>query len=126
VDGSRQLVAQLNQQILELLSSSREIIVWGTGQLAMKLLSDTALSDAQIAAFIDANPVHANRTIRGTPILLPTKIPNGDLPILITSLLHADGILTTIRNLGIANPVVALHTARQSASASPSSLPRQR
>ncbi len=126
VDGSRQLVAQLNQQILELLSSSREIIVWGTGQLAMKLLSDTALSDAQIAAFIDANPVHASRTIRGIPILPPTKIPNSNLPILITSLLHADGILTTIRNLGIANPVVALHTVRQSASACPSSLPRQR
>ncbi|MGA7521611.1 MAG: class I SAM-dependent methyltransferase [Acidobacteriaceae bacterium] len=112
VDGSRKIVAELNRQILELLASSREIIVWGTGQLAMKLLSDTALTDAKIAAFIDANPVHANRTIHGVPILSPSKIPASSLPILVTSLLHADGILKTIRDLGLTNPVVVLQAVR--------------
>lgn len=108
VNGSRELIAQLNRQILDLLASAPEMIVWGTGQLAMKLLSDTALSDAKIVAFIDANPVHANRTLRGIPILPPSQVPGGDIPILITSLLHADGIRTLIRNLGLSNPVVSL------------------
>ena len=108
VDGSRDLIAQLNRQILDLLAASPEIIIWGTGQLAMKLLSDTALADAKIVAFVDANPVHANRTIRGIPILPPSQVPGGNLPILITSLLHAGGIRTLIRNLGLSNPVITL------------------
>lgn len=115
VKGSRDLIAHLNQQILDLLSSSPEIIVWGTGQLAMKLLSDTALADAKIAAFIDANPVHANRTVRGIPILPPSGCRDRNLPILITSLLHAEGIRATIRSLGLRNPVVSLHLPPTSA-----------
>lgn len=124
VDGSREMIAQLNQQILDLLSSSPEIIVWGTGQLAMKLLSDTALSNAKIVAFIDANPVHANRTVRGIPILPPSRIQGGHLPILITSLLHADGIQSTIRNLGLRNPVFRLQLHPLRAPLHPASVSR--
>jgi hypothetical protein len=106
----------LNQQVLNALSASPQVIVWGTGQLAMKMLSDTVLKDARVIAFVDSNPIHSNKRIRGIPIVLPHEIPSGDWPIIVTSLLHSDGILGVIRNLGLANPVVVLRPHEQSRS----------
>jgi hypothetical protein len=103
----------LNQQVLNALAASPKIIVWGTGQLAMKMLSDTALKDAVIVAFVDSNPIHSGRTIQGRPILLPQDLPHGDWPILITSLLHADGILRMIQDLGLTNPLIVLRAGHQ-------------
>jgi SAM-dependent methyltransferase len=113
VNGSREIMERLNQQVLHVLTTSPEVLVWGTGQLAMKMLSDTALRDAKIIAFVDANPIHSGRSIMGRPILLPQKIPQGDWPIIVTSLLHADGILRVIRNLDLANPVFVLQAQQQ-------------
>lgn len=113
VNGSCQMMERLNQQVLKTLSASSQVIVWGTGQLAMKMLADTALKDATIVAFVDANPIHSGRQIGGVPILLPRDIPAGNWPIIVTSLLHADGILKVIRNLGIRNPVIVLQAQEQ-------------
>lgn len=108
VDASRRMMEFLNEQVVRVLSSSRDVIVWGTGQLAMKMLSDTVLKDARIVAFVDANPIHSGRTIGGRPILLPQNLPQGTSPIIITSLLHAEGILKVIQNLQLRNPVHVL------------------
>lgn len=108
VDGSRQMMERLNRQVLELLSRSRKLIVWGTGQLAMKMLSDTALKEAEIVAFVDGNPIYSGRTIGGRPIYLPRNLPEGNWPIVVTSLLHSDGILRVIGDLGLMNPVSVL------------------
>lgn len=113
VNSSRQMMQRLNEQVLSALSISSQVIVWGTGQLAMKMLSATALKQAKILAFIDANPINSGRQIRGIPILPPQNIPAGNWPIIITSLLHSEGILSTIRNLGLANPVVVLQAHEQ-------------
>jgi SAM-dependent methyltransferase len=113
IDISRQMMEGLNQQVLNALAASPKIIVWGTGQLAMKMLSDTALKDAVIVAFVDSNPIHSGRTIQGRPILLPQDLPHGDWPILITSLLHADGILRMIQDLGLTNPLIVLRAGHQ-------------
>jgi FlaA1/EpsC-like NDP-sugar epimerase len=107
----------LNRQIRQALSRDAEVIVWGTGQLTMKMLSDTALADAKIIAFVDANPIHSNKRIRGVPILSPAKIPSGNWPIIVASLLHSGGILKLIQNLGLTNRVVVLNAHEQSASA---------
>jgi hypothetical protein len=113
IDISRKMMESLNQQVLNALAASQKIIVWGTGQLAMKMLSDTALKDADIVAFVDANPIHSGRTIQGRPILLPQDLPHGELPILITSLLHAEGILRVIQDLGLTNPVIVLQPGQR-------------
>jgi len=108
IDISRQMMESLNQQVLDALAASPKVIVWGTGQLAMKMLSDTALKEAAIVAFVDSNPIHSGRTIQGRRILLPQDLPHGEWPILITSLLHAEGILMVIQDLGLTNPVIVL------------------
>jgi hypothetical protein len=117
IDESREMMEGLNRQIRQALSGDAEVIVWGTGQLTMKMLSDTALADAKIIAFVDANPIHSNKRIRGVPILPPAKIPSGNWPIIVASLLHSGGILKLIQNLGLTNRVVVLNAHQQSASA---------
>lgn len=108
VDASRLLMDDLNRQVQEVLSLSRYVIVWGTGQLAMKMLAETALRDAQIVVFVDSNPIHSGRSIQDRPIVLPQDVPEENCPIIITSLLHSDGIRKVILNLGLKNPVFAL------------------
>lgn len=108
IDISREMMESLNQQVLNALAASQKIIVWGTGQLAMKMLSETALKDAEIVAFVDSNPIHSGRTIQGRPILVPQDLPHGEWPILITTLLHAEGIVRVIQDLGLTNSVIVL------------------
>ncbi len=86
------------------------IIVWGTGQLTLKLLVETSLGRARIAAFIDGNPINQGKTLHGQPVLAPERLR--DLPphpVLIATRLHQQEILTTLRDeLGVDNPVVTL------------------
>jgi 2-polyprenyl-3-methyl-5-hydroxy-6-metoxy-1,4-benzoquinol methylase len=115
IRGSSQMMIWLDQQLQEALPSSPQVIVWGTGQLAMKLLSDTMLKHATVVAFVDGNPIYAGRRILGTPILCPEDIPTQSAPIVITSLLHSAGILKTIKSLQLKNPVITLVPDRRGA-----------
>lgn len=108
IHDSHLMIEHLNLQIQNVLSAAPEVIIWGTGQLTMKLLSDTVLKDANIIAFIDGNPIHCGKRISGIPILRPDDIPSEDAPIIVSSLLHAEGILARIHSLRIGNPVVTL------------------
>ena len=86
------------------------IIVWGTGQLTLKLLVETSLGHARIAAFIDGNPINQGKTLHGQPVLAPERLR--DLPphpVLIATRLHQQAILTTLRDeLGVDNVVITL------------------
>jgi SAM-dependent methyltransferase len=108
IRGSHQMMIWLDQQLKERLPSSPEVIVWGTGQLAMKLLSDTMLKHVSVVAFVDGNQIYAGRRILGIPILRPEDIPNESAPIIIASLLHSAGILNKIKSLGLKNPIITL------------------
>ena len=68
---SRDLMRSIDARLREAVKESPELIVWGTGQLAMKLLAETALGDARIAAFIDGNPINHGKRLHGRPILAP-------------------------------------------------------
>jgi 2-polyprenyl-3-methyl-5-hydroxy-6-metoxy-1,4-benzoquinol methylase len=106
--GSREMMVWLDQQLQAALPSSPEVIIWGTGQLAMKLLSGTMLKHATVIAFVDGNPIYSGRRMLGVPISRPEDIPTQSAPIVITSLLHSAGILNTIKSLGLRNPVITL------------------
>jgi hypothetical protein len=108
IRDSRALMGRLNAQIEAALPPSGRVILWGAGQLAMKLLEDTVLRDAELVACVDGNSIHHGRRLRGAPVLPPEQAPSGDTPILITTLLHADEIRSRIRGLGLPNPVIAL------------------
>jgi SAM-dependent methyltransferase len=90
---SRRLLEAIDRRIRAAVPADGPILVWGVGQLAMKLLAETALGRADIAAFVDSNPVHHGKAIRGIRILAPEAVR--DLlahPILITTTLHERAI----------------------------------
>lgn len=86
------------------------LIVWGTGQLTLKLLAETELGSSTIAAFVDGNPVHHGKKLRGVTILSPEDV--GKLPahpIVIGTTLHHRAIRERIRGpLALNNEIVTL------------------
>lgn len=86
------------------------VIVWGAGQLTLKLLVETRLGSADIVAFTDGNRLHHGKTLRDRPIIPPFALR--DLPphpIVIGSLLHHAAIARHIREeLSLSNPIVML------------------
>ncbi len=109
INESRAMMQAIDRQLQSVLASSPEVIVWGTGQLTMKLLCDTALKDAKVAAFVDGNPVNAGKTLRGVRIIRPEQLENQTAPIILATLLHSQGISNKIASLGLTNPVITLH-----------------
>lgn len=109
IHDSRVMMQEIDRQLRSVLASSTEVIIWGTGQLTMKLLCDTALKDAKVAAFVDGNPVNVGKTLRGVPIIRPDQLKNQTAPIILATLLHTQGIRNKIASVGLANPVVTLH-----------------
>ena len=85
------------------------VIVWGVGQLTLKLLMETSLGSANIVAFTDSNPLHQEKTLWDRPILAPENLRElPPHPVLIGSLLHQDVIEEQIVRLGLSNPVIRL------------------
>ena len=99
---------EIDARINASLMKTPQVIVWGTGQLAMKLLSETALKWAQIVAFVDSNPINQGKLINGMEILPPAAISELPFPILITSLIHEDSIALQIREMGFQHPLIRI------------------
>ncbi|MCX6925595.1 MAG: class I SAM-dependent methyltransferase [Verrucomicrobia bacterium] len=95
---SRQMMDAIECKLEALLKDSPEVIVWGTGQLAMKLLSETCLGQAGIVAFVDGNPVNQGKLLLGRPIMAPAQIRHLSQPIVVTSILHGAEIARVIRD----------------------------
>jgi len=111
IERSSALWEQIDCRIGEALRDSPELIVWGTGQLTLKLLAETQLSQGKVAAFVDSNPIHQGRQLCGAPILAPSDIRGYSQPILIGTLLHHTQILAQIKEMGLSNPVILLPEA---------------
>jgi SAM-dependent methyltransferase len=108
IERSAALLAVIDQRIAEAMRYSDELIVWGAGQLTLKLLAETCLAKAKVTAFIDSNPIHQGRRLAGAPILAPTAIAGTRQPILIGTTLHHREIVAQIERLGLTNPIVLL------------------
>lgn len=105
---SSQMMADLKAQLDRYVRTTPELVVWGTGELTHKLLRYTALRDATIAAFVDSNPIHHGKLLRGVEIRAPQRIASMDCPILISTLLHHVEIAEQIRSLGLKNKILFL------------------
>jgi SAM-dependent methyltransferase len=108
IERSRNILNEINARLNAALAKSKRVIVWGTGQFAMKLLAETALANAEIAAFVDSNPIHHGKILLGTKIIPPEAVRGLDEPILIASTLHQQSISDQIRNMGLGNPLILL------------------
>jgi len=114
---SKQLLFKMEKQIRKAVEAEEPLLIWGTGQLAMKLLAETSLRNAKIAGFVDSNPVNHGKTIFGHPILSPQEVRGLSHPILIASTLHVRSISSQIANeLGMPNRIIVLETVGRSGS----------
>jgi SAM-dependent methyltransferase len=103
----------INQHLASALANSQGVIVWGAGQLAMKLLSLPCLAKVQVRAVVDNNPILRGKMLAGAPVIGPKEIGPQTIgstraPIIIATLLHAGEIVDQIRRLGLSNPVISL------------------
>jgi SAM-dependent methyltransferase len=106
---SRAMMDQMDARLKKVLAKSPEVIVWGTGQLAMKLLVETSLARATIVAFIDGNPINTGKKLKGIEIKLPSQLAGLSQPIVITTTIHQQAIADHIRNeLRLRNEIVFL------------------
>jgi 2-polyprenyl-3-methyl-5-hydroxy-6-metoxy-1,4-benzoquinol methylase len=105
---SKMMMSDIDACITNLISRAPSIIVWGTGQLVMKLLVETALARADILGFVDNNPINHGKVLHGKPILPPQELIRWDAPILIATLLHHRPIAKQIRDMGLKNEIIFL------------------
>ncbi|PSR52470.1 methyltransferase type 11 [Adhaeribacter arboris] len=99
---SSNILSCMENKISLLNQEQQEILVWGTGQLTMKLLVNTSLKKSKIKGFIDSSPVNEGRQLLNIPIHHPSnmadKISHKDI-ILVTSTIYEDAIKEDIVTL---------------------------
>jgi SAM-dependent methyltransferase len=105
---SQAILDAIEARLQKILPQAPQVIVWGTGQLAMKLLVETSLGKANIAAFVDNNSINQGKTLRGVKILSPRALAGLNGPILITTILHQQAIAEQIRQMGLPNEIIFL------------------
>jgi SAM-dependent methyltransferase len=108
IDRSREQVADLDRNLRNALAGIPEIIIWGTGQTTLTLLSHTNLGGAKAVALTDSNPRYHGRRLAGIPVVPPDDLHAMDAPILIGTLIHHVAIQEQIREMGLPNRVVCL------------------
>ena len=108
ISSSCDLMQRIDGNIARLMAEYPGIIVWGTGQLTMKLLADTCLRTARISAFVDGNPNNQGKVLHGANVIAGSEIRAGDMPILVCSLINEDSIVQSIRSLGLTNLAFSL------------------
>jgi hypothetical protein len=108
IRASHDMMARIDSAIRRSLEANPDLIIWGTGQLAMKLLAYTCLREANILAFVDGNPVNQGRMILGRKVLGGRGLAPSATPILVCSLINSAAIISSIRGMGLTNPIITL------------------
>lgn len=89
------------------LNEEEHIYVWGTGAYTAWLLANTKLGDFSIE-FIDNNKTKLGKNFYKSKIHSPEYITQGNIPIVICSMLYAEVIEKQIREMGLNNEIIKL------------------
>ncbi len=109
IEISERMMNDMDKALREALPAGESVIVWGVGQLSMKLLVDSVLGTVPIAAFVDGNPIHRGTKIRGVEVRMPEDIQGLTHPIVVGSTLHQEAIVATIQGrLRLPNRIIRL------------------
>jgi FlaA1/EpsC-like NDP-sugar epimerase len=99
----------LQEDINRLVASRRPVLVWGAGSLARRLLSSSRLAEANIAAFIDANPHLREFRLAGREILAPDQVEGRSEMVVVCAGPFAEEIIREARaRLGEHHPLMIL------------------
>lgn len=108
ITASQVMLESFDRRIEEVLAKNEDVIVWGTGQLALKLLGETCLAQAKISAFVDGNPINQGKLLKGIPILAPAQVRGSKQPIIVASIIQGQAIARDIKKLNLPNPIILL------------------
>lgn len=93
---SAERLARLSEAVDALVASGEELVVWGAGALAARLLVDTRLASARIAAFVDSDTSLHGRTLAGRPVVAPASLRGASGTVLVASVRWEDEIRATL------------------------------
>jgi 2-polyprenyl-3-methyl-5-hydroxy-6-metoxy-1,4-benzoquinol methylase len=108
VAHSSAMMAGIGAHVGRACAGREECIVWGLGQLAMKVFRLSEAEGLRPVVCVDSNAINHGKLFRGRPIVAPESIRGMEQPILITSLLHHRSIERQIEAMGLGNERVLL------------------
>lgn len=109
VEESSKLMDAIDARLRSSLQGEAEVIVWGAGQLSMKLLRDTVLAEKHVVAIVDGSAQKQGLHMHGSIVVSPAAAREMRAPIVITSIHHQDAILAAIeRQFGAGRRVIVL------------------
>ena len=113
IAASRAMLQEFDTHLFKVLGE-REVVVWGVGQLTMKLLAETCLGRANIQYFVDTNSINHGKRLQGVETIAPSQLCDVKSPIVIASTIHQNAIFETIRSvLKLDNEVIFLRENRR-------------
>ncbi len=105
---SNALLEQIDAHLTAEIGAADGVIIWGAGQLAMKLLSTTVLARVPVVAIVDGSPQKHGLHLNGIPIVAPEKLAGSTEPIVVTSVHHETSILRACADLGLTNRLIQI------------------
>ena len=107
---SEDLFRKIDEKIL-VETDGEDFILWGAGQLSMKLLARASFPRQRLRAIIDAAPTRRGKVLAGMTVVGPDDIaPDGWPACVVTgSVFAAASIAQTLRTLAVPARVVTLH-----------------
>jgi SAM-dependent methyltransferase len=105
-DRSRRDLDIVSNRLEEALVDDTAYILWGIGESAFKLLALPPLARRQAFAYIDSNSARQTFQFDGMGVRPPSSLESSSVPIVVSSLIRADAILTDAATLGLKNPTV--------------------
>lgn len=102
-------LSKLSAQLLQFSLEQQEVVVWGTGTYAMYLLSNTALSDCNIVAFIDGNHMKVGSKFHEIIVESPSDIIKyPQATIFVCANIYSGDIVKRISEMRLPNEVIVL------------------
>ncbi len=102
---------RMDDRLRQGLGASPTYALWGMGELSMKLLAASVLSERSPAALVDGNPARHGLRFGPVAVASPGSLCGTEGPIVVGSLLRSWSIRDAIAARGLPNPVVELSAA---------------
>ncbi len=96
VDLGRERLAGLEKVLASLADSGEEVILWGAGSLAARLMETASLGAARIVGVVDSNTGLHGKTFAGHVIAPTASLRGRRTPVLVASYVWAEEICNTL------------------------------
>ncbi len=108
VERSCKLLAVFDRAFQPLADSGEEVVLWGAGSLAARLLATTVMRRMNIVGVVDSNPSLHSQNLCGLPIAPPASLRGRRVTVLVVSIVWRDAILKTLEEFGYEGRIVSI------------------